>query len=122
KDAMRTDPGRGNRRGLQIDACHLGQALDTAHRWLDEGADSLLVQPAMMAVDLLTRLREQTRVPLTAFSVSGEHRMLAGAGDAVYLEYLRALRRAGADLVMTYGAHRVAAVLREQSQAERESA
>jgi len=119
KDAMHTDPGRGNRRGLQIDACHLGQAIDTAHRWLDEGADSLLVQPAMMAVDLLTRLREQTRVPLIAFSVSGEHRMLADAGDAVYAEYLRALRRAGADLVMTYGAHQVAAVLREQARAER---
>src|SRR6266545_4791396 len=92
---------------------------DSAHRWLDEGADSLLVQPAMMAVDLLTRLREQTRVPITAFSVSGEHRMLAGAGDAVYVEYLRALRRAGADLVMTYGAYQVAAVLREHAGAER---
>jgi porphobilinogen synthase len=119
KNAMHTNPGRGSRRGLQIDACHLGQALDTAHRWLDEGADSLLVQPAMMAVDLLTHLREQTRVPLTAFSVSGEHRMLAGADDAVYLEYLRALRRAGADLVMTYGAHQVAAILREEAGAER---
>ncbi len=119
KVAMHTNPGRGNRRGLQIDACHVGQALDTAHRWLDEGADSLLVQPAMMAVDLLTRLREQTRVPITAFSVSGEHRMLAGAGDAVYVEYLRALRRAGADLVMTYGAYQVAAVLREHAGAER---
>jgi len=122
KDAMHTNPGRGDRRGLQIDACHVGQALDAAHRWLDEGADSLLVQPAMMAVDLLTRLREQTRVPLTAFSVSGEHRMLAGAGDAVYVEYLRALRRAGADLVMTYGAHQVAAVLGEHADTERGSA
>jgi porphobilinogen synthase len=119
KGAMRTNPGRGNRRGLQIDACHLGQALDTAHRWLDEGADSLLVQPAMMAVDLLTRLREQTRAPVTAFSVSGEHRMLSCAGAAVYVEYLRALRRAGADLVMTYGARQVAAALREEAPAER---
>ncbi len=119
KDAMHTNPDRGNRRGLQIDACHLGQALDTAHRWLDEGADSLLVQPAMMAVDLLTCLREQTRVPLTAFSVSGEHRMLAGAGGAIYIEYLRYLRRAGADLVMTYGAAQVAAHLREQNRSER---
>jgi porphobilinogen synthase len=122
KTAMHTNPGRGNRRGLQIDACHLGQALDTAHRWLDEGADSLLVQPAMMAVDLLTRLREQTRVPLTAFSVSGEHRMLAGAGNAVYAEYLRALRRAGADRVMTYGAGQVAVTLREHADVDRESA
>jgi porphobilinogen synthase len=122
KTAMHTNPGCCNRRGLQLDACHLGQAVDTAHRWLDEGADSVLVQPAMMAVDLLTRLREQTRVPITAFSVSGEHRMLVGAGDAVYAEYLRALRRAGADPVMTYGAHRIAAALRAHAAAEREPA
>ncbi len=122
KAAMHTNPGRGHRRGLQIDACHLGQALDTAHRWLDEGADSLLVQPAMMAVDLLVSLRAQTRVPLTAFSVSGEHRMLSGAGNAVYVEYLRALRRAGADLVMTYGAGDVAASLRQHADPDRDPA
>lgn len=45
KDAMHTDPARGNRRGFPIDACHPGQALDQASRWLAEGADSLLVQP-----------------------------------------------------------------------------
>lgn len=49
KQGMNTDPGRGNRRGFQLDACHAGHALDLAHRWLDEGADSLLVQPAMMS-------------------------------------------------------------------------
>lgn len=59
KDAMHTDRGRGNRRGFQIDACHAGQALDQATRWLTEGADSLLVQPAMVSVDVVTRLREQ---------------------------------------------------------------
>ncbi|GEM_PF-2465229 len=112
KTAMDTDPGRGQRRGLQIDACHLGQALDTAHRWLAEGADSLLVQPAMMAGDLLTTLRRETRVPITAFSVSGEHSMLC-ANDTAYLEYVRYLRRAGADLVMTYGAGQLAHALRE---------
>jgi porphobilinogen synthase len=111
KDAMRTDPGRGHRRGLQIDACHIGQALDCAQRWLDEGADSLLVQPAMMTVDLLNRLRSATNVPITAFSVSGEHRMLR-ANDAAYVEYTRYLRRAGADRVMTYGAAQIAHALR----------
>jgi porphobilinogen synthase len=110
KEPMHTDPGRGHRRGFQIDACHVGQALDCAHRWLAEGADSLLVQPAMMSVDLLARLRAETNAPITAFSVSGEHLML-GDNDDVYLEYLRALRRAGADLVMTYGAAQLAAAL-----------
>jgi porphobilinogen synthase len=108
KDAMHTDPGRGNRRGFQIDACHTGQALDQAARWLDEGADSLLVQPAMVSVDVLTRLRNAVNVPLTSFSVSGEDQLFAKAPDAVYVEYVRSLKRAGADLIMTYGALRLA--------------
>ncbi|MFN2495806.1 MAG: hypothetical protein ABR608_07850 [Pseudonocardiaceae bacterium] len=88
-EAMHTDPGRGNRRGFQIDACHTGQALDQAARWLREDADSLLVQPAMVSVDVLTRLRATVNVPLTAFSVSGEDQLMAHAPDAVYLEYAR---------------------------------
>lgn len=111
KDAMHTNPARGNRRGFQIDACHAGQALEQAQRWLAEGADSLLVQPAMVSVDVLTRLRAQVHAPLTSFSVSGEDQLFAPAPDAVYLEYIRSLRRAGADLVMTYGARRLATAL-----------
>lgn len=111
KDAMHTDPDRGNRRGFQIDACHAGQALDQAARWLAEGADSLLVQPAMVSVDVLTQLRAQVNAPLIAFSVSGEDQLMHHAPDTVYLEYVRALRRAGADLIMTYGAHRLAVAL-----------
>jgi porphobilinogen synthase len=110
KEPMHTNPGRGHRRGFQIDACHVGQALDCARRWMAEGADSLLVQPAMMSVDLLTRLRAETNAPITAFSVSGEHLVLADNED-VYLEYVRSLRRAGADLVMTYGAAQLATAL-----------
>ncbi len=111
KQAMCTEPGRGNRRGFQLDACHAGQALDLAHRWLDEGADSLLVQPAMMAIDILTRLRSETSVPITAFSVSGEDGLLRDSPDLLYLEYARALKRAGADLILTYGALRIATAL-----------
>lgn len=110
KGPMHTDPGRGHRRGLQIDGCQIGQAINCARRWLDEGADSLLVQPAMMAVDLLTRLATETNAPITAFSVSGEHLMLRDDRGA-YLEYVRMLRRAGADRVMTYGATQLAADL-----------
>ncbi len=111
KQAMNTDPRRGNRRGFQLDACHAGQAIDLAHRWLGEGADSLLVQPAMMAVDVLAQLRSETRVPITAFSVSGEDELLHNSPDALHLEYACALKRAGADLVMTYGALRLATAL-----------
>lgn len=117
KDTMHTDPARGNRRGFQIDACHAGQALDQAQRWLAEGADSLLIQPAMVSVDVLTRLSAQVNAPLTSFSVSGEDQLFAQAPDAVYLEYTRALRRAGADLIMTYGARRLAVALAQDGAA-----
>jgi porphobilinogen synthase len=65
----------------------------------------------MMSVDVLTRLRAIVNVPLTAFSVSGEDQLFAHGPDAVYLEYARALKRAGADLIMTYGARRLATAL-----------
>ncbi|MFI5782870.1 hypothetical protein [Nocardia sp. NPDC051570] len=113
KSAMNTDPGRGNRRGFQIDPSQLGQALDQAERWIDEGADSVLVQPAMTSIDLLTRLRGVIRAPLIAFSTSGEDQLFATAPIAVQLEYARALKRAGADLIMTYGALRLARALED---------
>ncbi|WP_306355820.1 MULTISPECIES: hypothetical protein [unclassified Nocardia] len=111
KSAMCTDPGRGNRRGFQIDADHQRQAMAQAERWMSEGADSLLVQPAMMSVDVLTRLRLVTEAPITAFSVSQEQQMFAAADDGLVLEYARMLRRAGADFIMTYDAPRIAAAL-----------
>lgn len=111
KATMHTNPGRGDRRGFQIDQCHRRQALDQAQRWLAEGADSLLVQPALMSVDILTALHREYRVPLTTFSVSGEHQMFQ-RNTAAYVEYTRSLRLAGADLVMTYGASTIASALR----------
>jgi porphobilinogen synthase len=111
KDTMHTDPQRGDRRGFQIDQCHRRQAIDQAIQWLQEGADALLVQPAMVSVDVLTRLTDVVRVPLTSFSVSGEHQLFAQAPDLLYLEYVRSLKRAGADMIMTYGALRLANAL-----------
>jgi len=67
----------------------------------------------MVSVDVLTRLREQVNVPLTSFSVSGENQLLRHAPDAVYLEYARSLKRAGADLIMTDAAYRLATALDE---------
>lgn len=116
KSAMNTDPGRGNRRGFQIDASQPGQALDQAVRWIYEGADGLLVQPAMTSIDLLSQLRGMTRAPLTAFSVSGEDQLFAAAPIAVQLEYARALKRAGADLILTYGALRLARALEDSDE------
>lgn len=112
KQIMGTDPGRGHRRGLQLEPGHADRdVLSQADRWLSEGADSLTVQPVLTCVDVLTRLRSHTRVPLVAYSTSGEHAALAALSDAAVIEYHAALKRAGADLILSYSAERVARAL-----------
>lgn len=109
KQIMGTDPGRGHRRGLQLEPGRADRdALTQADRWLAEGADSLTVQPVLTCVDVLTRLRGHTRVPLVAYSTSGEHAALAALDDPAVVEYHAALKRAGADLILTFAAERVA--------------
>ena len=90
-----------------------------------EGADILMVKPGLAYLDILARLRDRCLLPLAAYQVSGEYAMIkfaAAAGaldeDAAIMESLVAFKRAGADLVMTYFAPRVAALLRDQESAE----
>lgn len=112
KQVMGTNPGRGHRRGLQLEPGRADRdALTQADRWLAEGADSLTVQPVLTCVDVLTRLRAHTRVPLVAYSTSGEYAALAALSDAAVVEYHAALKRAGADLVLSFAAERVAHAL-----------
>ena len=113
KKIMGTDPARGNRRGLQLEPGRADRdAILQADRWLSEGADSMTVQPVLTCVDVLTRLRAHTRVPLVAYSTSGEYAALAVLGDAAVVEYHAALKRAGADLILSFAAERVACALR----------
>ena len=112
KQVMGTNPGRGHRRGLQLEPGRADRdALMQADRWLAEGADSLTVQPVLTCVDVLTRLRAHTLVPLIAYSTSGEHAALDVLGDAAVVEYHAGLKRAGADLILTFAAERVARAL-----------
>ena len=82
---------------------------------IEEGADMVMVKPALPYLDVLRTLRDQTRVPLAAYQVSGEYAMIAAAAAqglvderAAVLEALTAIRRAGADMVITYHAARAA--------------
>jgi porphobilinogen synthase len=112
KQIMGTNPGRGHRRGLQLEPGRADRdALDQADRWLGEGADSLTVQPVLTCVDVLVRVRAHTRVPLIAYSTSGEYTALIALGDAAVVEYHAALKRAGADLILSFAAERVARTL-----------
>ncbi|MGW6414375.1 hypothetical protein [Streptomyces sp. NPDC055055] len=109
KTLMQTDPQSGHRRGLQLEPGRAQQdALLQARRWTAEGADSLTLQPVLTAVDVLVRLRDDQRVPIVAYSTSGEWAALQALGTAGMVEYLAMLVRAGADQVLTFAAQAVA--------------
>ena len=106
---------RGDRRGYQMDPANGREAVREALLDIDEGADMVMVKPALPYLDVLRTLRDQTRVPLAAYQVSGEYAMIAAAAaqglvdeQAAVLEALTAIRRAGADMVITYHAARAA--------------
>ena len=112
KQLMGTDPGRGHRRGFQLEP---GRAerdiIRQTDRWLAEGADSLTVQPVLTCIDLLVKVRAHVQVPVIAYSTSGEYAALSTLGAEGLLEYHAGLVRAGADLILTYAAEQVARTL-----------
>jgi porphobilinogen synthase len=108
----------GDRRSYQQDFRNRRESWREARLDVDEGADIVMVKPAMTYLDILSDLRREVDVPLCAYHVSGEYSMIKAAaangwidGDAVALEQLTAVRRAGADFVITYFAREVAEVL-----------
>jgi porphobilinogen synthase len=111
--------GGGDRRAYQQDPRNAREALAEIEADLDEGADMVMVKPALAYLDVIATVRPTLDVPLAAYHVSGEYAMVKAAaergwidGPAVMLEHLTAIRRAGADLVLTYAARDVAEFLR----------
>jgi porphobilinogen synthase len=115
RDAAECAPQFGDRRGYQMDTPNAREALDETALDIAEGADMVMVKPAVPYLDVLSALRASFDVPVAAYHVSGEYAMLKAAaqngwidGDAVALETLTAIKRAGADFVLTYLAREVA--------------
>jgi porphobilinogen synthase len=115
RDAAHSAPSMGDRRGYQMDPANGREAIREALLDIEEGADMVMVKPALPYLDVLRTLRDETRVPLAAYQVSGEYAMIAAAAAqglmderAAVLEALTAIRRAGADMVVTYHAARAA--------------
>lgn len=115
RDAEGSAPQKGDRRGYQAPYGDLRQALRESALDEEEGADILMVKPALLYLDVIARLRERTDLPLAAYNVSGEYSMLLAAADrgwgdlgAMVRESLTALTRAGVDIVITYWASRYA--------------
>jgi porphobilinogen synthase len=109
--AMNAAPRSGNRAAFQIHPSQPQQAIDFALSCVAEGADTLLLEPALFTTDLLVRLRALTGAPIFPFSVSGEHALLVQSlaldtpdRIAVLVEYHTALKRAGATGIITYAA------------------
>jgi porphobilinogen synthase len=119
REAADSAPAFGDRRSYQMDPANAGEALREARLDVEEGADILMVKPALPYLDLIRRIKDDTGMPMAAYNVSGEYAMVKAAAAAGYLderatvlEVLTAIRRAGADLVITYLAKEAAAWLR----------
>ena len=109
------DGQRGDRKGYQQDPANAREAMAEIEADLDEGADMIMVKPALAYLDIISEVRHRVDVPLAAYHVSGEYAMVHAAGangwldaDAVMAEHLLAIKRAGADLILTYAARAIA--------------
>ena len=115
RDAAECAPQFGDRRGYQMDPPNAREALDETALDVAEGADMVMVKPALPYLDVVRALRDSFDVPVAAYHVSGEYAMLKAAaqngwldGDAAALEVLTSIKRAGADFVLTYFARELA--------------
>jgi porphobilinogen synthase len=115
RDAAESTPAFGDRRSYQMDPPNAREALREMRLDLEEGADALMVKPALPYLDLLARARREFDVPLAAYHVSGEYAMIQAAaergwidGESAMDEALVAIKRAGADMILTYAAKEVA--------------
>lgn len=121
RDAAGSTPSFGDRKSYQMDPANAREAMREMQLDADEGADILMVKPALTSLDLLARARERFDLPLAAYQVSGEAAMIEAAADhgwvnrrGAILESLTAIVRAGAGVVITYFAGEAATWLREQ--------
>jgi porphobilinogen synthase len=122
REAADSAPQSGDRRGYQMDPANAEEAVREARLDLEEGADVLMVKPALPYLDVVRRVKDATGAPVAAFHVSGEYSMLKAAAAngwlderAAAIESLIAIRRAGADIVITYFAKDAAAWLAEEA-------
>ncbi|HTU00628.1 MAG TPA: porphobilinogen synthase [Candidatus Sulfotelmatobacter sp.] len=121
REAAESAPQFGDRRAYQMDPANAEEALREVALDLDEGADLVMVKPALAYLDILWRVKSEFGVPVAAYSVSGEYAMLKAAArlgwleeERVMLETLTAIKRAGADLIVTYFARDAARLLQER--------
>jgi porphobilinogen synthase len=119
RDALGSAPKAGDKKTYQMDPANSREAIREVELDEMEGADMIMVKPALAYLDIIYRVREATELPVAAYNVSGEYAMIKAAdakgwidGKKVMLESLLAMKRAGADLILTYFAKEVALILK----------
>jgi porphobilinogen synthase len=119
RDAAESAPQFGDRTGYQMDPANALEAIKEAELDMEEGADMIMVKPALPYLDIITRIHDIRLLPLAAYNVSGEYAMLKAAaskgwldGERAMMEMLLAIKRAGADLILTYFAKEAAQLLK----------
>ncbi len=118
REAAESTPKSGDRRGYQMDPPNTDEALREVEMDLAEGADAVMIKPALPYLDIIRRVKDTFRVPVCAYNVSGEYSMIKAAaekgwldGERAALEVLTSIRRAGADMIITYHARELAELL-----------
>ncbi|MGK5594492.1 MAG: porphobilinogen synthase [Parachlamydiaceae bacterium] len=119
RDALNSSPRFGDKKSYQMDPSNVREALRECSLDEEEGADMLLIKPALSYLDVITKVRAQSQLPLAAYHVSGEYAMVKAAalqgwidGQKVMLEHLLSIKRAGADFILTYAAAEAARSLK----------
>lgn len=120
REAADSAPQFGDRKSYQMDPCNVREALREVELDVEEGADIIMVKPALAYLDVIARVRDRFRHPVAAYNVSGEYSMIVAAGrngwidrDRAAWEVLHSIKRAGADLILTYFAKEAARWIRE---------
>jgi porphobilinogen synthase len=118
REAAQSAPKFGDRRSYQMDPANAREAVREATMDVEEGADIIMVKPALAYLDIICRLRDEVDLPVAAYNVSGEFSMIKAAekmgwidGQKVMMETLTAIKRAGADIILTYFAMEAAALI-----------
>lgn len=121
RDALNSAPKFGDKKGYQMNPANIREALLECDLDEAEGADMLLIKPALPYLDVICKVKERTLLPLGAYHVSGEYAMVMAAaqngwidGDKVLMESLLSIKRAGADFILTYAARRIAEQLSQK--------
>jgi len=119
RDALDSAPKFGDKKTYQMDAANAREALKEVELDIAEGADMVMVKPALAYLDVICRIKQRTNLPVAAYNVSGEYAMVKAAaqqgwidGETVMLETLTSMKRAGADLILTYFAKEAAIALK----------